>query len=110
MLRLQHGLETIVADILRPSTAYHLPAGEEADPDATKPSSTPINHSGSQFGFPSLEEIVVYARTPNMPIDEKEIESVLESFAPFTTARYRVGRPVKVFWNTYGKVPGYFNS
>ena len=108
VLRLQHGLETIVADMLRPSTANPLPAGEEVDPDATIPSTVPINHSGSQFTFPSLEEITVYARTPNMSIDEKEIGSVLESFGPFTAARHGVGRPVKVFWNTYGKVPRYF--
>ena len=109
-LRLYHGLETIVAHMLRLPTANSLPAGEEVDPDATTPS-TPINHSGSQSTsdiLPSLEEIVVYARTPSMSIDEKEIASVLDSFGPFKTARQRVGRPVKVFWNTNGKVPRYF--
>ena len=112
-LRLHHGLETIVAHMLRLPTASSPPAGEEVDPDATTTSSTPIKHSGSQFPLdilPSLEEIVVYARTSNMSIDEKETASVLDSFGPFKAARQRVGRPVKVFWNTYGKVPGYFIS
>ena len=112
-LRLHHGLETIVADILRPPTENPLPAGEEVVLDAIIPNSMSIHHSGSRFTsdiLPSLEEIVVYARAPNMSIDEKEIASVLESSEHFTTARHRVGRPVKAFWNTYGKVPRYFVS
>ena len=112
-LRLHHGLETTVADMLRSPTENPLPAGEEVVSDATIPTSTSIHHSGSQFTLdilPSLEEIVVYARAPNMSIDDKEGASALESFGPFMTARHRVGRPVKVFWNADGKVPRYFLS
>jgi hypothetical protein len=112
-LRLHHGLETIVADMLRPPTENPLPAGEEVVSDATISTSTSIHRSGSQFTLdilPSLEEIVVYARTPNMSIDEKEGASTLESFGPFMTARHRVGRPVTVFWNADGNVPRCFLS
>ena len=112
-LRLHHGLETTVADMLRPPTENPLPTGEGVISDATIPTSTSIHPSGSQFTLdilPSLEEIVVYARAPNMSIDEKEGASALELFGPFMTARHRVDRPMKVFWNADGKVPRYFLS
>ncbi|KAH9988156.1 hypothetical protein BJV77DRAFT_1023198 [Russula vinacea] len=72
------------------------PAQEGIDPDAITPFGTSINSNGSQFTFgifPSLEEIVVYARTSDTWIDEKVRASVLESFGPFMTARHDAGRP-----------------
>jgi hypothetical protein len=111
VLRLHHGLETEVVDMLRQPNVDPLPALEEIGPDATAPSSTPTSYNTSQFTsdiFPSLEEIVVYARMPNMSIEEEERAFVLESFGPFATARHQVGRPVKVLLDADGKVPRYF--
>jgi hypothetical protein len=113
VLRLQHGLTTKVADMLRLPTANPPSPQEEVDPDATTASGTPINSNGSQFPldiFPSLEEIVLYAWMPDRSIGETERASVLESFGPFATARQEMGRPVKVFWNTHGEVPRYFTT
>ena len=117
VLRLHHGLERQVAEILRqPIADPHRPQPpqEEADPDVTTPSCTPIITNRSEFIshiFPSLEEIVLYARTPDTsrPIRDSEMEdaSMLELFGPFVTARQEVGRPVKVFWSTDGQVPRY---
>ena len=56
--------------------------------------------------FPSLKEIVVYPRTPDMPNSETERASVLESFGPFTISRQQDGHPVKVFYAD-GRVPTY---
>lgn len=111
VLRLQYGLETQVADILRQPATDPPPAQEGIDPDAITPFGTSINSNGSQFTFgifPSLEEIVVYARTSDTWIDEKVRASVLESFGPFMTARHDAGRPVKVSWNTHEELPRYF--
>jgi hypothetical protein len=111
VLRLQYGLETQVADILRQPATDPSPAQEGIDPDAITPFGTSINSNGSQFTFgifPSLEEIVVYARTSDTWIDEKVRASVLESFGPFMTARHDAGRPVKVSWNTHEELPRYF--
>jgi hypothetical protein len=57
--------------------------------------------------FHLLEEIVVYARTPDTSIGEKE-RAVLKPFGPFATARYEVGRPVKVSWKTDREIPRHF--
>ena len=106
VLRLHHGLETVIATILkRPNVTI-----QEVNPDATTLSGAPINSNGSQFNldiFPSLEEIVVYAKTPDASIDERGRASALESFRPFATSRYQEGRPVKVFWGTGGVHPRY---
>ena len=103
VLRLHHDLETIAADMLGQPTANPLPAGEELDPDATTRTSQVTLDI-----FPSLEEIVVHARTPDMSIDGMESASLLGSFGPFVAARDQVGRPVKVFRDADGKVPDYF--
>jgi hypothetical protein len=110
VLRLHHGLETEVEEILRQPALDGSPPREEVDPDATAPSDTPINSNRSQFSLdilPSLEEIVVYARTPDTSVGEKERASGIESFGSFVTARQEVGRLVKVRWNT-DEVPRYF--
>ena len=110
VLRLHHGLETEIVDMLRQPAVDRSPP-QEVDPDATTPSSTLINHNRSQFTLdilPSLEEIVVYTRTPDASISEKERASVLKSFGPFATARRQMGRPVKVFWDTNTEAPRYF--
>lgn len=84
VVRLHHGLETVIVDLFRQLTMNILP---------------------------SLEEIVVYTtKTPRMPIGEKDRASVLESFGPFTTARHQMGRPVKVYWSTDGEVLRYSES
>jgi hypothetical protein len=76
VLRLSHGIEARVADILRRPT---------------------VNPPPSQEVLPSLEEIVVYA---------KPGASGLKSFVPFAAARQEVGRPVKVIWSTDGSANG----
>jgi hypothetical protein len=106
VLRLSHGDVTVVANMLRHTV--NLPPVQEANLDATTPSGTPMNSNKSQFTmdtFPSLEEIVLYARTPDT--DGEQRASALELFGPFVTARHQVGRPVRVFWSTDG-VPRYF--
>jgi F-box-like len=111
VLRMLHGLETQVIEMLRQPTVNALPPQEEAHPNATMPSSLPIITNGSQFTlniFPSLEEIVLYEVMPNGPtIGETERASMLELFGPFVTARHELGHPVKVFWKT-DEVPRYF--
>jgi hypothetical protein len=107
VLRLLHGVETQVAEMLR-QPAVNAPPPQEANPDATTPSGTPIITNRSQFIFPALEEIVLYAGTPRgSTMGETERASMLESFGQFVTARDEVGLPVKVFWSTDGEVPGY---
>ena len=107
VLRLHHGLEDEVADMLGQPTEHPLPA-QLIDPGGTTPFGTPINSRRSSLDtFPLLEEIVVY---PIMPISKKECVSVLESFGPFATARQQDGRPVKVFWDPDGKVPRHFRT
>jgi hypothetical protein len=113
VLRLHHGLEMEVAEILRYPTLNPPLPREEVDPDATTPSATPINVNRGQFSLdilPSLEEIVVYARTSETLVCEKECASGVESFRPFATARKEGGRPVKVSWSTDGEVPRYFKE
>jgi hypothetical protein len=92
VLRLHHCPETKVADMLRQHTTDLLPPRNEVDPDATTPSGA-INSHRSQFTFyifPSPEEIVVCARTSDTSIDESaSIQTVLELFGPFLTARMR---------------------
>ena len=108
VLRLHHGLETKVADLLGQPNVNPAPPQEEVGPDAMTPLGTTIESNDSQFPmdiFPSLEEIVVYPRRPYGSIDAGERASVLASFVPFANARYRAGRPVKLFWNTDGRVP-----
>jgi hypothetical protein len=110
VLRLHHGPETQVAEMLRQAPVIPPSSGEEVNPDATTSSGTPINSDRNQLTLdisPSLEEIVVYEKTSDMSIDEKGRASVIESFGPFATARREVGRPVKVFWSTDRKVPRY---
>ena len=113
VLRLHHGLESQVADMLRQLPVIPPPSGEEVDPDATTSSGTPIISDSNQLTLdilPSLEEIVVYAATSDTSIDEKERSSVLELFELFANARREVGRPVEVFWNTDGEVPRYADT
>jgi hypothetical protein len=112
VLRLQHGLEAEVSDILRQPIVNPPPPQEEINPDATTPLGMPINSNRNDFSLDilsSLEEIVVYAK-PDTLIDDEERASVLESFGPFATARQEVGRPVRVFWSADGEVPRYFNA
>jgi hypothetical protein len=107
VLRLQHGLETIVAHILRLPTVNS--PEEQVYPGETTPSGTLSDGIQLTLGIvPLLEDIVVYTRTPDTYISEKERASVLALFEPFTTARRKAGRPVNVFWNTDGEVPRYF--
>ncbi|KAF8488926.1 hypothetical protein F5888DRAFT_1809251 [Russula emetica] len=112
VLRLHHGLEREVAHMLRlPTVNPSSPAQEEVDPDATTtPSSGPTINSSSRslFNldiFPSLENIVVYARTPDSSIDQDELASGLVSFTEYGSARKRVGRPVNVLLNLTGQLP-----
>jgi hypothetical protein len=110
VLRLHHGLETQLVDILRQPAMNFPLAREEVGPDATMPSDEPVDGNRNRFTldiFPSLEEIVVYSRTPDTSIDKKERPSGIESFEPFATERYEVGRPVKVSWGADGEVPKY---
>jgi hypothetical protein len=61
VLRLCHGLETAIVDVLRQPTV-NPPPRQEVDPDGITPSGTPINSNRSQFSLdisPLLEEIVV---------------------------------------------------
>jgi hypothetical protein len=109
-LRLHHGLEREVADMLRLPTVnpFESPAQEEVDPVATTtPLGPTMNSSRSIFAldiFPLLEKIVVYPRTSDS-IGEGEPVSVLESFREYATARQQVGRPVEVLWNMNQELP-----
>jgi hypothetical protein len=117
VLRLLHGLEARVVEMLRQPTINTLPLQEEADPGAMIPSSMPIITNGSELIFPLLEEIVLYAGMPYIGVPNTSTigetvlgtlhESMLKLFEPFVTARKEVGRPVKVFWSTDGQVPKY---
>ena len=124
VLRILHGLETQVIEMLRQPTVNALPP-QEVNPDATIISGTPTITNGNQFTsniFPSLEEIVLYVGMPSvgmpyeegMPngstIGETERASMLELFGPFVNARHEVGCRVKVFWSTDGEVPRYFTT
>jgi hypothetical protein len=109
VLRLDHGLEIEVADILRQPNV-NPPSPQYVNPDTMTFSGTPNDSNDSQFNldiFPSLEEIAVYARTPDALVDESVHATGLGSFGPFAAARHQVGRPVRVSWNTYDEVPSY---
>ena len=84
VLRLHHGLETEVMFMLQQHIISICTLSPEGvDPDPTTFSGVPSSSNGSQILldiFPSLEEIVVYARTLDALIDEKERASVLKSF------------------------------
>ena len=110
VLRLHHGLEKEIANILRPPNVNSPPLQGEVGPDAMTASGTPIDSNDSPFTlniFPSLEEIVVYPRTPNASIGADERASVLESFGLFAIARHQAGHPVRVSWNIDGRIPRY---
>ena len=102
VLRLHHGLEMEVAFMLWQPSVNPPPPQEDIDPDTM---TTPINSSRSQYIFPSLEQIVVYPRTPDASIGTEERASALEPFGLFKAARHQMGRPVKVSWNTDGEIP-----
>ena len=115
VLRLHHGLESIVARLLLQPTVNSL----EVDRDETTfsgSSCTLIKSNKSQITMgilPSLEEIVLYpthTSTFCMLIGAKERASSFKSFGHFATVRQQMGRPVKVFWSadSDGKVPRYF--
>ena len=110
VLRLHHGLEREVADMLQqPTVNPSSPAQDEVDLDATPPGHT-INGSRNMFAldiFPLLEKIKVYARTSD-PIGEGELVSVLGSFREYAIARQQVGRPVEVVWETNRELPKHY--
>lgn len=99
VLRLDHGLATEVADMLRRPTVNPSPAQEEVDPDATTtPSGPTMNSSERIFAldiFPLLEKIVLYARTSDGSIGEDGPVSGLESFREYAIARQQVGAPCR---------------
>jgi hypothetical protein len=106
VLRVQHGLETEVADVLRaynrqPTTnRLHLVA-DGADLDATISTDIPINPNEFNVGiFPSLERIEVHPKFPGTRIPGSKRASYLKPFEEFVTARQQAGRPVKVYCNT----------
>ena len=110
VLRLRHGLEIKVADILRQPKVNPPPPPDDVNPDTMASSGTPNNSNESQFNLdilPSLEEIAVYARRPDVLVDERVRATGLGLFGPFATARNQVGRPVRVSWNTYEEAPRY---
>ena len=86
ILRVSPGIEKEIGDIFRDEELPLdiLPSLEEIELNATMPPCTPIR------------------------IDENQVASVLESFKPFVDARQRVGRVVKVHWNTDQVLPEYF--
>ena len=109
VLRLQHGLETEVADVLRqPAVDPSSPAQEEVDPGTTTPPGPTINYSGSIFAlniFPLLEKIVVHAKPSERSLGINEILFALEPFREYADARRRAGRPVGVQWSVNGGFP-----
>ena len=109
ILRVQHGLETEVANLLReyngqPTMNHHVPVPDGVDLDATISSDLPINPSriiGINVGiFPSLEGIEVHRRSPGTQIPESEHASDLEPFEELVTAWQQAGRSVKVYCKT----------
>jgi hypothetical protein len=86
VLRLHHGLETEIADVLRQPTENPSPAQGDL--------------------FPLLEKILVYARRP---ITKDEFVNGLEPFREYAIARQQAGRPVEVLWNMpLDGVPRYY--
>jgi hypothetical protein len=80
ILRVQHGIETEVADMLR----------QDMRIDSTQFNS----------GFlPLLEEIEVYMKVPGTPISASECAPALEPFDVFVAARREAGRTVNVYRN-----------
>jgi len=111
VLRLHHGLEKEIADVLRQPTVNPSPAQEEVHPDAATPlSGTTMNGSRSIFDldiFPLLEKIVVYASTSD-PIDRSKFVSGVKSLWEYAIARKQVGRPVEVLWSMNPELPKYY--
>jgi hypothetical protein len=109
VLRMHHGLETEIANMLRQPT----PTQEEVHPDAPTASGPTMNSSGpgSIFTldiFPLLEKIVLYARTSDSPIGEVREDELVAGAAPFgeyVIARQRMGRPVQVLWDRNPDLP-----
>ena len=116
ILRVQHGIETEVANMLRqsigqPTTPDLLPESdeEETDIDATVPSGFPVDSNQFNLGFlPSLEGIEIFMRTPDMPIPDSERVAALEPFEALFAARRQAGLAVKVYWNTDQVLPASF--
>lgn len=114
ILRVQSGLETKVADVLREHngqpTKNHLPpVPDGANLDATISSDIPTNPSRFNVGiFPSLEEIEIHPNSPGTQTPESERASALEAFEELVTARQQAGRPVRVYWNTDQVLPPSF--
>ena len=112
-LRLHHGLEREVADMLRLPAVNPSESApqEQVDPVATTtPSGPTINGNRSIFAldiFPLLEKIVVYPRTSDS-IDDGELVSALESFEEYAIARQQVGRPVEVLWSMDQELPKFY--
>ena len=114
LLRVQHGLETEVADVLReyneqPTTNHLSPIPDGADSGATISSDIPINPSRFNMGiFPSLEGVEVHPKVPGTRIPESERASYLEPFEELVMARQQAGRPVKVHCNADQVLPTSF--
>jgi hypothetical protein len=114
ILRVQHGLETEVADVLReyneqPTTNHLSPIPDGADSGATISSDIPINPSRFNMGiFPSLEGVEVHPKVPGTRIPESERASYLEPFEELVMARQQAGRPVKVHCNADQVLPTSF--
>ena len=112
VLRLQHGLETEVANVLRqPAVDPSSPAQEAVDPGTTTPPSPTINSSsGGIFALdilPLLEKIVVHAdvKPSERPPGNDEISLALEPFREYVNARRGAGRPVRMQWFQNGGFP-----
>ena len=114
ILRVQHGLETEVADVLReyngqPTTNHLYRVSDGADLDATISSDIPNNPSRSNVGiFPSLEGIQVHPKSPGTQIPESERASYLEPFEELVTARQQAGCPVNLYCNIDQVLPTSF--
>jgi hypothetical protein len=107
ILRVQHGLEELVANQLQNGSMQHtenpLPVPEEA---VTIPSTVPVNSSQSNLGIlPSLEQIEIHTMSLDAPNLESGIASGLKSFEFFVTARQQAGCVVKVSYNTEQVLP-----
>lgn len=106
ILRVQHGLETDVANLLReyngqPTMNHPVPVPDGVDLDAAIPSDLPTNPSRFNVGiFPSLEGIEVHQGFPGTKIPESEHASDLEPFEELVTAWQQAGRSVKVYCKT----------
>jgi hypothetical protein len=106
ILRVQHGLETDVANLLRehngqPTMNHPVSVPDGVDLDATISSDLPINPSRFNVGiFPSLERIEVHRGSPGTQIPESEHVSDLGPFEELVTAWQQAGRSVKLYCKT----------